>query len=462
MAVGDFMEALQSSCGHVVKSLLETDFGSILGYSMHEEFPSLSRSLLAWLDVLEHVASRQVRGPAGQALGTYAAFAPKLVDYLAVCFGMIIHMLEGEYLGDNSNAFLATFGASPGRPIRASMRAFGFPVLPPEMLQLRPCLQVEREGVPLPVPFPDSFVSRWLLRSVYGERRGARTFTKMIKYSARMLQDVMLICPPHMYHHVLEEYMGLAVLENLGTSDCNFQIVFSIDEDRVGYRILGVHFGGLDVGRRVGRNWPFNAHGSNCSQVLSLVGEMVESAGMPIDFQSEYTVDGGVYGFANLVEQDVGRRQYQTGRPDRTLYMNAWRAYLFALQNIGYEEVDKTAVISAVLTPPILDNHRGMFAHLHREGQPPETLTMRKLRGPSEAMAIRLRTQIERMVRRMDGQYCEYLGRALGLPLNEEWPAIQDAKEEAGAMAECIQKRHITEYLRSLHARYPDNFQLDQ
>lgn len=456
------MDTLESSSGDVVNSLLGTDFGGILGFSMHEEFPSLSRSLVPWLDVLEHVASRQVRGPAGQALGTYAAFAPKLVDYLATCYGMLTHMLEGEYLGDNSNIFLASFGTCQGRPIRASMKAFGFPTLPPEMIQMRPCALVDGEGVPLPVPFPDSFVSRWLLRSVYGERRGARNFAKMIKYSSRMLQDVMLICPPQMYHHVLEEYMSLAVLENLGTSDYNFQIAFAIDEERFGYRILGVHFGGLDIGRRVGRNWPFPADGSNCRHVLSLIGEMAQTAGIPMDSMTEYTVEGGVYGFANLVEQDVNKRQGQTGRPDQTLYMNAWRSYLFALQNIGYAEEDMTVVISAVLTPPILDNHRGLFAHLHREGQATEAITIRKMRRPSQAMTMQLRMQIERMVGRMDGQYCEYLGRSLGLPPNQERTAIQDAKEEAGAMAEYIQKRHVTEYLRSLHARYPEKFLLEQ
>jgi len=432
---------------------------------MHEEFPLLTKSLVAWLDIMEHVARRQVHTPANQLQGAYATFAPKLVDYVAVCRGMLASLLEGQYLGDNSNPFLGCFAAKPGRSITASMRRFGYPIVPPEMVQVRPRPPPAQDGVHFPVSFSDSFVSRWLLRPVYAERRGARTFAKMIKYSRRMLQDVMLACPPTLYHVVIDEYMGLAILEHLCTAgDFNFRASFRLPDDST-YTMVSIHFGGMQVtGGRDSRHWDLSESGC-CSQVHALISDMAEVARVSMDHGNEYTVGGGVYGVAGLVEQDVSRRMDLTGRPDQTLAMNLWRAHQLALRNIGWGAQDNSTSFSAVLTPPLLQGDRGTFAQLHRVagiGQRNEVLTIRKVQGTDEATKMRLTTELERIVADMDGKYRRYLRSALGLTYDDDGLDIEDAVAEAHLMADWIMRRHIVEYLRSLHARWPHKFILIQ
>lgn len=99
--------------------------------------------------------------------------------------------------------------------------------------------------------------------------------------------------PPTLYHVVIDEYMGLAILEHLCTAgDFNFRASFRLPDDST-YTMVSIHFGGMQVtGGRDSRHWDLSESGC-CSQVHALISDMAEVARVSMDHGNEYTVGGG-------------------------------------------------------------------------------------------------------------------------------------------------------------------------
>ena len=182
------------------------------------------------------------------------------------------------------------------------------------------------------------------------------------------------------------------------------------------------------------------------------------------------------------MQLDVGRREEQSGRPDLTLYMQAWRilfeqikkiqveAHLYDNRiNIEDERTFRWVISSACLQIPTLEMRNLWFPQIHRSRYPgrngcnrvpdQEALYLIQVRPTEQVVAAGIINNLRETLRRFDDEaYTAALCRMHGGEGGIHNLHIQERKNRADKISQMWMKTHIANYLEHLSRTYPEQF----
>jgi len=463
--------------------------------SLNDEYPTLIKMLLPWLDVLEYQGLRM--------LEEQHCISPVLLDSIALAHGQMAYQMAAFTTWDkDSRVFTRHLMRRPGLAIRRSMELNGFARVPDAVLlgggTLPACTvvffcfhffelnnAVSSWSVASWVMDGDrrwqllagtahSFVGNVLLGRLINENYSLYRSFHFRRYTALCCSDVFGVATPAGFPALFLQYMGLALMQYLVTK-LHFKVAVSLTEDRhdlfSNYRIRRLEYRNQ---RGQDEDWLFHhdgvfTHGSAASvfhaDVFSGISLKVqlEAVLYPELVQVMATQVSLRYdnrdGLSEALMMDVQGRAGNVGRPDETLYMEAWRGMLqlvdvvFGQNNLIDERA--TLIQEVLMASAHLANLRA-WPQIHRMGHAEERLRI----WPIEPLQPAGGHQSTRYFASLDLKYFAAMRRRVTNQDAMDLGAFENMAEDLDTLAIHWQARQIANHFFSLSKRYPERVRI--
>lgn len=294
------------------------------------------------------------------------------------------------------------------------------------------------------------------------------------RYTALCCSDVFGVATPASFPALFMEYMGLALLQYLVT-ELHFKVAVSLSGDRSDvFSNYTIHRLEYRNQRGHDQDWVFHydqggvltpgSAGSvfQADLFYSILGKVeVEARLSPEAVQFATTPESLRYdnrdGLSEALSMDIQRRATAIGRPDQTLYMEAWRGVLYQVDHMGADAFvdERTILIQEVLMACVHRANLRAWPQIYREGTR-ETLKV----WPLEALQATGGRQSTHYFADLNLKYFAALRRRVTNADVMDLGVFENMSRDLDVLATHWQARQFANHFFSLSKRYPDGVRI--
>jgi hypothetical protein len=320
-----------------------------------------------------------------------------------------------------------------------------------------------------------SFVGSVLLGDLIKENYSLYRSFHFRRYTSLCCSDVFSVATPAAFPALFLEYMGLAFIQYLVTK-MHFKVTVSLSEDRRD-RFSSYRIRRLEYRNQIGQDEDWIFHYDDGIFTPGSAGAVFQADIYPailrkVQVEAVLHPDRVQFmppvslrydnrdGLSEALLTDVQGRAMNVGRPDQTLYMEAWRGMLQLVDVIflNHDAVvnHKATLIQEVLMASVHRAGLRAWPQIHRMGCPEERLRV----WPLEPLQPAGGHQSTQYFADLDLKYFEALRRRVTNQHAMDLGAFENMSGDLDVLATHWQARQITNHFFSLSKRHPERVRI--